>query len=413
MKNERNFWVPLALFLVLATQAVAEPLTLSAAVEHARALNDPALGRFDERAQALEHAAVADRQLPDPTMSGQIANVPVDSFSFGQDGMTQALRLGLRQEFPAGRTLQLRSDQRKRQADVERARRALALRDIERDVRQTWMALVEHERAGQIIDTSRQTVAEQLDSLASRFASGSINAQDVLRAELELSLLEDQQIEHRRQAEVARAGLARYLGQLAFRDVPEALPSLAAPASPEQLEPRLIDHPAVVVEQRQVDAAALAISIAEQAYKPKFALEGGFGWRSDRADLASIGITMSLPLFADKRQDQRRAQAIGQRGAETLDRDLMLRDLQQQLQQEHARWQRLDERVRLYRDAVAQRARQTAEATVTTYANGQTDFAELIRALLAELQIELKRTELETARGQAWAQLIWLTGEPS
>ncbi|MDT8437870.1 MAG: TolC family protein [Wenzhouxiangellaceae bacterium] len=396
-----------------AGQNESDALTLSEALAYARALNDPALARFDERAEALEHAAVADGQLPDPMVTGQIANVPVDSFSFSQDGMTQALRLGIRQEFPPGDTRRLMSNQRQRQAEVERARRSLSLRDIEREVALAWIEVVWREQATRILADNHKAVAEQIESLAARFASGRMHAQDLLRAELELSLLEDRQIEHRQQADIARAALSRYLGRHAFRSVPETLPTPATPAAAERLETRLAEHPAVQVEQQQIEAADVGIELAEQAYKPKFALEGGFGWRTDRADLASIGVTLSLPLFTDKRQDRRRAQAIGQRGAEALDRDLLLHDLRRQLHEELARWQRLEERLALYRQALAERARQTAEATLTTYANGQTDFAELIRALLAELQIDLKRTELEHARAQSWARLVWLTGEPS
>jgi len=403
---------------LLASTAVAQsnrpsPLTLDEALARALAAEDPALARFSARAEALEHASIAEAQLPDPMITGQIANVPVDSFDFDQDGMTQAVRIGIRQEFPAGRTLKLTGQQRRLQADVERARQALARRDIALEVRNAWLERVWHERAVAIVETTRAAVREQIDSLAARFATGRMHAQDILRAELELELLGDQVTEHRRRIDGARAALARYVGSAAGRPVPRTLPELADPGALAALEQRLLDHPAVAAEQRQIEAAEVSVTIAEQAYKPKFALEGGYGLRTDRADLASVGITLSLPLFPDKRQDRRRAAAVEQAGAESLDRDLLLHDLRRRLAETHASFQLLDQRVALYAGAVRERARQTAEAAVTTYASGQTDFAELIRARLAELNAELKRAELETRRAQAWAQLVWLTGDPS
>ncbi len=403
----------LGALLVAAPLAPANELTFDEVVALALERGDPAHTRFEARARMLEHRAVAEAQLPDPMVTGQVANLPVDSFDFGQEGMTQAMRVGLRQEFPAGHTLALTGKQRAVQAEAERARAAQARRDIALQVRNAWLERVWHARAVGILQHARGAIHGQIGSLSARFATGQMHAQDVLRAELELDLIDDRITEHRRQIEVARAALARYLGPAADRPVPRVLPVLAAPGPVENLQRRLPDHPAVAAEQGQIDAADLGVALAEQAYKPKFALEAGYGVRTERPDLASIGVTLSLPLFVDKRQDRERAAAVEQVGAARLDRDLLLRELRRRLLADHASYRRLDERVVLYASVLRERARQTAEATVTTYANNQTDFAELIRSQLAELDAELEQAELETRRAQAWARLAWLTGDPS
>ena len=126
---------PFALFFVVVlllgwvdrgVSSESQPLTLDEAVATALTTEDPEFARFTARAEALENRAVADSQLPDPKITGQVANVPVDSFEFDQEGMTQALRLGLRQEFPAGKTLKVRGEQRRAEAEAERARREAA-----------------------------------------------------------------------------------------------------------------------------------------------------------------------------------------------------------------------------------------------------------------------------------------------
>ena len=105
--------------------------------------------------------------------------------------------------------------------------------------------------------------------------------------------------------------------------------------------------------------------------------------------------------------------AVHGRSARVFDRMTLLRDLKRQLEQELDNWERLNERIALYRQAVGNRARETAKASITTYANSQTDFAELIRSQLAELDVELKLAELETRAAQSWARLAWLTGDSS
>jgi len=406
----------LALLLAMAGgEAAAEPrlLTLEEAVATARAAQDPELERFAARAEALENAAVADAQLPDPTLTGQIANVPVDSFAFDQDGMTQAVRLGLRQEFPAGRTLEVRGARGRAAAEAERGRREAALREVELATRTAWLDLVYRARAIRILSASREAIGQQIGASTARFATGRMHAQEVLRTELELSLLEDRLLEHRRLAEVAREALARHIGRDAFRPLPEAIPALPEPQALAALEMRLVEHPQVRIVDARIEAADLGIELAEQAYKPEFALEAGYGLRTARADLATLGITLSLPIFTDKRQDRRRAAAVRERGARRLERSALLLDMKRELEQELANWRRLNERITLYRQAISKRARQTTAASITTYANSQTDFAELIRSQLAELDVELEHAALEAEAAKTWARLAWLTGDPS
>ncbi|MBS3824279.1 MAG: TolC family protein [Wenzhouxiangellaceae bacterium] len=393
--------------------AQSEPLTLDTAIALATAADEPELERFEQRALAFENEAIADAQLPDPMVTGQVANVPTDSFEFDQDGMTQALRIGLRQEFPAGRTLALRGEQRGTASAIERANKRVAQREIELEVRNAWLELAWRERAQAILGDSRAAIEEQIDSLTARFASGNLDAQDVSRADLELALLDDELTEHRRQADSARAALARYIGNAAFRSLPAELPAMAEPAPLEALEDRLVAHPAAQAERKRIDSAQYGVAIAEQAYKPRFALEGGYGFRADRADLATIGVTLSVPLFTDKRQDRRRAAAVQQMSAAELDHHALLLDLRRQLEQALVDWRRLQERLALYAETISERAQQTAAASVTTYAGSQTDFAELIRDQLAEIRIRLKRAELETEAARAWARLNYLVGDPS
>lgn len=393
--------------------AQPEPLTLAEAVETALTAQDPEFERFTARAEALEQRAVADAQLPDPKITAQVANVPTDSFEFDQDGMTQAARLGLRQEFPAGKTLKIRGQQREAEAEAERAGREAALREVALVTRTAWLDLAYQTRAIRIVTASREAIDKQIDSLLARFATGRMHSQDVLRTQLELSLLDDRLVEHRRRADVAREALARYIGREAFRPLPEAIPEFSEPKDLTALESRLVENPQVHITDAQVEAADLGIKLAEQAYKPEFAIEAGYGRRTERSDLATVGITLSLPLFTDKRQDRQRKAAVHGRSARVFDRMTLLRDLKRQLDQELDNWQRLNERIVLYRQVVGNRARETAEASITTYANSQTDFAELIRSQLAELDVELKLAELETKAAQSWARLAWLTGDPS
>lgn len=390
------------------------PLTMEQAVSLATSAADPAVQRHIARGEAFENDAVADAQLPDPMVSAQVVNVPTDTFDLDQEGMTQALRVGLRQEIPAGRTRSIRGNLRKSEAEAERARSQLALRQIALETRQAWLETAWQERAVEVLQESHERIEQQIESLESNFATGRLNAQSLLRTELELSLLEDRIAEHRRMADQARATLARYIGRDAFRSWPDSVPHPQdADLDLSSLQKRLVDHPAVEAKQALVEAADQGIEMAGEAYKPKLAIEAGYGFRSARPDLASIGVSLSMPLFTHNRQDKRHSAAVQRSSAAQFERDALLRDLRRQLDQALTDWQRYRERLALYEKVVSQRAEETVEASITTYANGQTDFAELIRSQLAELDTRIKHAELSAQAGKAWARIIYLAGETS
>jgi len=414
-KNMRKFSsagaFALAVLWANPSLANADPLSLSEAIRLAVTAEDPQLLSLVEKTAALEDQAIADAQLEDPTISGGIANLSTDTFRFSQENMTQA-QVGIRQVFPAGRTLSLRGGRRQAEAGVMRARKELALREISLAVRTAWFDGFYWTSAQKSVLASKRAVNEMIQALHASFSTGVLTTQHILRAELELSLLDDQLTDFLRREELARAELERFLGVDALRPLSSNLPDLSDPPSIAEMEEALVQHPAVLIADAVIEVGDADVGLAEQAYKPSWALEGKYGARGgSRSDLASIGVTLSIPLFAADRQDRRLSAAVRQRGAAQLDRSATLLDLRRDLERATTDWSLLGERVQLYSDAVIERARETANASISTYASGRTDFPELIRSQLAQLDAELKRMELRTERGKAWAKLNYLVGE--
>ncbi|HHJ80636.1 MAG TPA: transporter, partial [Candidatus Tenderia electrophaga] len=91
---------------VTSAQA-AVPLALDQAVAEALRAN-PGLAAIEARAKALAEIPDQSEALPDPVLSVNIANLPLDSFSFTQEGMTQ-FQVGITQALPYPGKLALRS----------------------------------------------------------------------------------------------------------------------------------------------------------------------------------------------------------------------------------------------------------------------------------------------------------------
>jgi len=387
-------------------------LTIEEAVRLALASDDPYLNEPKEMASSFEASGIAEAQLQDPKVSMNIANLPLDSFSYTQEPMTQ-LQLGVSQSFPKGDTLKLRRGKRQAQAQSERYRQELRVREVILDTRLIWLDLNYLAGARSKVLQSRQAISELIEVIQAIFATGRQTSQDILRAELELSLLDDRLVEIDRKASILKAKLARRIGDRAFTSrMPISLPGLKFPNAVDLVLNMLETHPAIKMETAKLDASDKDVGLAGELYKPGWAVKAGFGARGgDRPDFASVGVTMDVPLFTAKRQDKRLQAAQKSRQASRLSRDIVLLDLRKNFLATRADWEQLEKRVSLYESVVLERAKDTSEATLSSYQSGVSDFPELVRARLAELDTELKLLRLKSDRMMAQAQLLFIEGE--
>ncbi len=397
---------------VAASHAADAPLGLEEAVSLSLGANDPSVMRFHEQADAERERAVAAGQLADPQIQFRAANVTLDNFRLDQDPMTQ-LQVGVRQALPRGQTLSLRRQRHLAQSDGATARASLEAQQRTLETRTAWLEIYYLRGAQQAVTDSQGAVRELVEVATSVFSTGRSASQDVLRAELELSALEERTIGLAGREALIRADLERLIGpEAAMRPLEAALPNLPPPLPRSEMRDRLASHPSVNVLDANVDASSIDVDIAEEAYRPAWSVEAMYGNRStNRSDFASVGIVVDMPIFTGLRQDRRRAAAQSDRQAARLTRAAHLRDLERELNRTFAAWQRDVERAALYEHEVVPRAIATSEAVLAAYRNDVSDFPELIRSRLSELDAELALLRLRIDARQANARLMYLGGE--
>ena len=118
---------------------------------------DPAVSASQSRANALQEQSVADGQLPDPKLTFGVFNVPLDDLSMKKEASSQ-LRTGVRQAFPRGKTLHYQQQRTEWLGKAEQARTLLTEKQIQRDVRETFLELYYQLKAARIIEQNRVAV---------------------------------------------------------------------------------------------------------------------------------------------------------------------------------------------------------------------------------------------------------------
>lgn len=379
---------------------------------------DPVTKQLQEQAGAFSERAVADGQLPDPQLSVGIAEVPITNFNVGRNPDTE-IQLGISQSFPRGRTLDYKSEQTQAMGSAEEARAENQRRTVLKALRIAYVELFYQLRAERILEENKKLFTQLRDITERRYAAGRDVQHELIRAELELSLLDDKLTDIVASQEMARAELAKWITHAqAERPLPAELPRFPQVPEPAALSSSLWQHPLMSAENAMVQASEKSVAIAREQYKPGWNINlmyadrtsGGFTENTSR-DFFTALVTVDLPLFREKRQDRSLAASQKEHVAAQFSRADRLRELKQMAEGAYASFQQLGKRLELYRSRATVEAAQAAEATFNAYQNGVADFTTLARARMAVLDTQLGLLRIQIDRAKAQAKLLYLAGE--
>ena len=402
--------------------SVHAALTIEQAVN--LALKHDPWSRGNELKQgALEASSVAAGSLPDPIVSLGLLNLPTDGFALDQEPMSQ-IKIGLAQMFPRGDSRVIRQKQLSQLAQqhplLAEDRRAM----VEVSVSQLWLDAFKADQSIRLIDNDRALFEQLAEIVQASYSSaqGKTRQQDVVRAQLELSRLDDRLVVLHEQRDMAIARLMQWLVPephdgfvSAGRDnpvFPQTLPSIAplsgdlsgllAPQNRQALAEMLARHPAVLALDQRIQAGFTGVRLAEQKYQPQWGLNGSYAYRDDepngrsRADFFSLGLSFDLPLFTANRQDKEVDASRMQAESMKTDKRLLLRNMMGQLATLYARYQGLEKRLDLYKNSILPQMHEQAEASLTAYTSDDGEFSEVMRARIAELNGRIEQIGIAT-----------------
>lgn len=389
----------------------AADLTLQDAEQFALQ-NDPQIAQFQAMAAARMELATAADRLPDPVLTFGMMQLPISSFSLSAEPMTQAV-VGVRQDFPPGEMRKQRRETELLGAEVDRALAMDRAMTVLRGLRNAWMEVYYTVQAGALIKESERVFEQLAKTSQFQYRSGRGQQQDVVQAQLELSLLRDRDIEIRQRQEQALAELSKWLGEIEGERTPSMLfPTLPMLPDFAQLRDSIDVHPAVAAAKARVATARKGVAVARAQYRPTWSLDVSYGMRSgEMSDLVTALVMMDLPFFTEKRQDKQLNARGHEVNAATDAVEVTKRDLRQLLDIEFAAWTRLGERLELYKNAVLPQSSQVAEASLKAYQSQVSEFSELIRARLTELESNLAALRLRVDRAKAHYNLLYIAGE--
>lgn len=432
------FVVSLMLCVGLSSYASAQQsLTLPEAIELANK-HDNWHKQSQLTQTAIEQRSIAAGQLPDPNISVSMMNLPVDSWRFNQEAMTQ-LKVGVSQIFPRGDTLALTQSRLKIEAQKHPLLRANRAAQVAAEVSLLWLDAYQASMIIELIEGDRVLFEQMAEAARSSYTTAlqRTRQQDVIRASLELVQLDERLNEQAQFRDVALAGLNEWLidysaltdsGHASLLNeysvdeysveetlpaIPALAPELLSTQAPdiEKLAQHLMRHPAVMAIDVSYQASQKQVQIAHQGYKPAWGLNASYSYRDDtpqgssRADFFSVGVSMDLPLFTENKQDKQVAASIAESEAVKTEKRVLLKQMISKVQGYVKEISRLRLRADLYQTQLLQQSKDQAEAALNAYTTDDGDFAEVVRAKIAELNMRIAKLKIDIAMLKSTARL--------
>lgn len=412
-----------------------QTLTLQDTIEIALS-NDEWLTKSELTQSRLNVLSEGADAMPDPTFSLGLLNFPTNGFAINQEPMTQ-IKVGASQMFPRGDSLSLQEKKFTLIANEQPYLREERRLKLTQQTTHLWLDAFEASASYQLVNEARPLFDKLGDIVSASYASsaGKANQQDIIRAELELVRLNDRLISLDTKKRVALSTLSKFLLSTSNNvkystyiyqsKMPPHLDKVDASTieklmildrhDEQGLYEFIETHPLIDATEQRVRASNVDIELAEQAYKPQYAVNASYALRDDapngqsRADFISIGASVSVPLFSKKRQDANLAGAKLMTEAIRTEKLLIMRELMSGLSSAYQQYTGLSERFAIYRDTIVPQMKHQSAAALNAYTNDIGDFAEVVRAKIAELDAQIMLLNIDVSKRKALSNIDYFS----
>ena len=401
MKRPRHYFLAIFTVCLFASSTVYgeeapafSSANLSTLVEEALAAN-PEIKASEARWQAFAQRVKQSGTFEDPMLMLKVQNGLVrDPLNFRRDPMTAKV-IGVSQMLPFFGKRALQREGAEKAAEGERWSFEERKVELRRMVKETWYQLYFVDRSREIVEKNIGILDDLTRFTETMYGVGKGLQQDVLKAQVERSKMEEMRISLLQ----ARSSLEATLNTLLYRPVGTTV-AITAEAKLTTIDfdeaelERLAaeNRPLIRTLSAQVEKSRISRKLGEREFYPDFTVSLEYMQREptmgeEGFDMYGAGITFNLPV-----QRERRHAMVAEAESETRMAQEELNVLRNQIRFDIAdalaRLDRNRKLAELYRDGILPQAGQSLEAAMAAYRVGTADFMYVLDSQMALFNFE-------------------------
>jgi len=406
-------WTAFPVLLALAPASYAQSIGYEEALR-AAVSEQPQVRARELQLEARRSVADAADELPDPRLRAGIQNLPVTgpaAFEIDRQLPTQ-IQVGVEQDIPNLAERHARARMAVADIDLASAQLTRAQLTARLGAGEAWISLAYTQQALNVIDEALRQIERLVPLARSAVAAGSARPAESLEIRRAVLEVEDMRTRLEGDLDAARAMLARYAavqGAVATGAIP------AADVDAERLRATLELNPDIILAIAQVRQADARIDLARSEKRPDFGINVSYG-RRDRmfGDVVSVMGSITLPIFAGRRQNPRIAAAEAEASAAQAIQLDRLRELQAQFEADLAAWRSAYRQWQRATEELLPLAQSRADLERASFAANRAELLDVIEAIkaLALLQIEILEREEATVEAATTLRLTYTEFQP-
>ena len=370
--------------------AQRSPVGLEDLVREALQKN-PGIQSALRQVEALRHRVPQVKTLPDPTVSiGWAGNITPLSVQQGDPSSYRGV--GASQMLPYPGKLKLRGEIADREAeaawwDYEAARRKLVA-----DVKSAYYDYFAASKAVEITQKNKDLLQKLSGIAEARYRVGKGVQQDVLRSQVEISLLLQRLTVFEQQQRTAQVRL----NTLLYRDAEASLPS------PASFEPAKIAHSlgelytlareqdtGLQREQRMIERDQYAVNLAQKDYRPDFSVSYMYQQRPDLPDMHGFTVAANIPIFYRTKQREAVREQTQQLASTQQSKENRQTELSFAVKQQYLLAKSSEQLLKLYSQAIVPQSSLALESSMASYQVGTVDFLTILTNFTVVLDYEV------------------------
>jgi len=243
----------------------------------------------------------------------------------------------------------------------------------------------------QHVDIARQAIA----AARIKYSAGKVPQQDVLKAQLAMTRLEEHIIRFERDAELARVRLNTLLGrdpETPVRAQGDFGMGAELPAERRLQQLALDSRPDLLEAQAEVEKSRREQAQAGKAYVPDFSVAGGYMLMPAGSDVRNNYMfegSVTLPWLNRRKHDAEIGESAAKATEQEAEAGAMRNAAFGQIGEALAEARSAQRLARMYRDSLEPQAEAALHAAVIAYENNQADLLELIDSQMAVIDVNL------------------------
>jgi cobalt-zinc-cadmium efflux system outer membrane protein len=366
------------------SKEITSSLTLDEVIAEALQ-NNPQVRAMQAKWEAAQDRPAQERTLPNPTLIAKGGN-GLDDFSFPR---TQEARVGIEQTFPWFGTLDLRGKVAEKDAAIVHHEHETMELEVVASVKEAYFDLYSAQLSRSITHAEEDVLNEMEAIAESKYSTGAVSQQDVLKAQTEITMLQQQLLELEQQETTAKAKLNLLLNRPA--DSPLGL-AVTPPSMQFETDTGKLfamaekERPEIQRAQMEIDRNETQRDLMKKEFFPDYRLgleyghmEGGYTDFSGSENQLMVTIGFDLPIWRTKyRAGLHEAEKMVESSQDDL--EAAKKQIAYDVQDAHFKSLTAKRTVDLYKNSLIPQAEARFKASETAYRTGQVSFLELLES---------------------------------